>query len=1014
MIEIILSSSLLILLLAGVRKILRGRINPGLQYALWLLAAARLLIPGTLFTAPVSVAGAVQDMRDTQWSVMVVPAGNAPVMQNTPAADPPDDPVLPAVNSFPASTPVPDARRSAGEWLVLVWKIGTGITAGALILSNLIFYLRIRKGRELLKLPAAPWSGKLRVFRVNGLPSPCLFGVIRPAIYLNEAAMNASHPEHVLAHEYAHFRHGDHFWSLLRSVCLAVHWYNPLVWWAAAMSKQDCELACDAAVLKKLSGDDYIDYGQTLLSMISKSRNPAALLQTATTMTAGKRAMKERISLIIHQPKMRKITLLLVALLSCVLVACTFGGKSETPAGPSDSIPVAVSVGQSLSSNSNDYSIITDPDEVKRLWDLYQSFAYEGEYDPTGMGGWFVMVTFSFGEEADDDTDIFFILTKHGVHTMDGRDLRLKNIDEIYDEFLRASTSNPITPDSSAAPAEPDADEQNLLENARSIVAQIQRGTDTREWLPLLNYMDWSLIRQALVDAGLDEGDGSGAAVAVVMNRISLFIQEHGADMSAGECLSILSAVDGLDGAATANYSFLIYQLYALNPSQFATVVLDMLPETQQNAVLDFFRTEWFYRRDNSSSDDLPTREEAIEQLQNWKLVGAAAIYASPAEMTLTLAGSTFQFQVFNVPGIYALTYSSSDPNVASVDENGVVTAVGAGSAVITAHCEGGGGIRDFECTVHCNLDAASLPPAPVLPEDEPETLSASVTSEVGKLTDLPAEMTNGWQRTFFGFVFSIPAMPDQELVYDSMTENGLEQAVLSAMDAYYRPYVQEYGNAEHHDHFSRIILESNIPGSVEYGSQITVKYQVVCESQREWNGVTYPLAPQPGDHLSTTFTVMDQLNMSAGQLAAGANGQLDPAPQYDDSYEKFREVHRDAFAALEQLCRDTLDGFAAAPDTSVPYDPSDENSLYMAVSQYLNGYVRSCFGGEFTRSVDDFDVQVSFSLPVGPDGPNGPFTVGYAVHLSAVQFLPGEQYSISAVLDSREFQTVITPVSAV
>ncbi len=45
-----------------------------------------------------------------------------------------------------------------------------------------------------------------------------------------------------------HARHLDPFWSLLRSVCLAVYWFDPLVWSAAAGSKADGELACDEAV----------------------------------------------------------------------------------------------------------------------------------------------------------------------------------------------------------------------------------------------------------------------------------------------------------------------------------------------------------------------------------------------------------------------------------------------------------------------------------------------------------------------------------------------------------------------------------------------------------------------------------------------------------------------------------------------------------------------------------------------------------------------------------------------
>ena len=42
---VLITSSILILLLAALRPLLRGRIDPRLQYALWLIIALRLLVP---------------------------------------------------------------------------------------------------------------------------------------------------------------------------------------------------------------------------------------------------------------------------------------------------------------------------------------------------------------------------------------------------------------------------------------------------------------------------------------------------------------------------------------------------------------------------------------------------------------------------------------------------------------------------------------------------------------------------------------------------------------------------------------------------------------------------------------------------------------------------------------------------------------------------------------------------------------------------------------------------------
>ena len=60
--ESFLPASVLILVVVLLRRLLRGRISPRLQYALWLPVAIRLLVPGPLFPAPVSVAGAAREL----------------------------------------------------------------------------------------------------------------------------------------------------------------------------------------------------------------------------------------------------------------------------------------------------------------------------------------------------------------------------------------------------------------------------------------------------------------------------------------------------------------------------------------------------------------------------------------------------------------------------------------------------------------------------------------------------------------------------------------------------------------------------------------------------------------------------------------------------------------------------------------------------------------------------------------------------------------------------------------
>ena len=59
---------------------------------------------------------------------------------------------------------------------------------------------------------------------------------------------------HALIHELAHIRRHDYLSALIARICRAIHWYNPLVWFAAAQVTQLQEQACDDAVLRDGGG----------------------------------------------------------------------------------------------------------------------------------------------------------------------------------------------------------------------------------------------------------------------------------------------------------------------------------------------------------------------------------------------------------------------------------------------------------------------------------------------------------------------------------------------------------------------------------------------------------------------------------------------------------------------------------------------------------------------------------------------------------------------------------------
>lgn len=317
MTEWILSSCVLILAVAGLRYLLRGRLDPRLQYAVWLIVLLRLLLPVNLGSSPVSVSNALPQRE-------AAPAVSFAPVENTEAAAP--------------AAPAPDAPKAAARPSVDTGTLLRGIWLGgaaALLLwfaaVNLSLWRKLRRSRRRMEVPGFA----LPVYITNAVETPCLFGLFRPAVYITpETPAEGAEFRHVLEHELAHRRQGDHVWALLRGLCLALHWYDPLVWWAAALSKRDAELACDEAAVRRLGEGERAAYGRTLLGLSCRGR--PALLRTATTMTCGGRALRERIRMLSRRPRTAAYALVVLVLAAAALAGCTFTGAEEPESEPTD------------------------------------------------------------------------------------------------------------------------------------------------------------------------------------------------------------------------------------------------------------------------------------------------------------------------------------------------------------------------------------------------------------------------------------------------------------------------------------------------------------------------------------------------------------------------------------------------------------------------------------------------------------------------------------------------------
>ena len=343
--NILITSSILILALILLRHLLRGRISLRLQYALWLLAAVRLLVPLELGQSGFSVLSLAGRAEETPAIQAVRQVGNTVL----PAPSPSYDNAYAQVAETYASRGVDmeslsdDARAAMNQEALrlsqgvtlgetalsaapVLWAAGTGLMAAWFLAVNLRFRRKVRRSAQAVELSACP----LPVVVSEAIPSPCLLGLFRPVVCLTPACLaDEDRLRHVLAHELTHYRHRDPWWSLVRGVCLCVYWFDPLVWWAASLSRRDCELACDEGAIRRLGEPERLAYGRTLVDLVAVGGSPAGLLQTATTMADRRKGIRERIALITKRPRMMAATLFLVLAAAAALVVCTFTGAQR-------------------------------------------------------------------------------------------------------------------------------------------------------------------------------------------------------------------------------------------------------------------------------------------------------------------------------------------------------------------------------------------------------------------------------------------------------------------------------------------------------------------------------------------------------------------------------------------------------------------------------------------------------------------------------------------------------------
>ena len=151
----------------------------------------------------------------------------------------------------------------------------------------------------------------------------------------------------------------------------------------------------------------------------------------------------------------------------------------------------------------------------------------------------------------------------------------------------------------------------------------------------------------------------------------------------------------------------------------------------------------------------------------------------SGGEIVLDMEGANWLINVMALPENTTdkIVYASSDETVATVNEQGKVTAVGEGVAEITITC----GTQELKCTVTVDFTPETTPPETTVPEEtEEETTAPSEPEETTQPTEplknIKLKVLKYTELTFNGpnqgFTFVLDGLKNTEVKWTSMDES--------------------------------------------------------------------------------------------------------------------------------------------------------------------------------------------------------------------------------------------------
>lgn len=188
-------------------------------------------------------------------------------------------------------------------------------------------------------------SGHISLHLCPNIGSPMMIGVFKPRILLPFVVISQGELRFILKHELVHYKRKDLWYRYLLLFATALHWFNPVIYLMIKVVNAQCELSCDAEVVRNSNKNTRYQYCETIAGLLeNQSKIKTAL---STNFYGGKNGMKNRFLSIMDTRKKRVGLFIICATLiitAGVRIVCAAVNSDSTTRGLSDNVNLDVNI----------------------------------------------------------------------------------------------------------------------------------------------------------------------------------------------------------------------------------------------------------------------------------------------------------------------------------------------------------------------------------------------------------------------------------------------------------------------------------------------------------------------------------------------------------------------------------------------------------------------------------------------------------------------------------------------